>query len=88
MYIYSVIGTDSPLLGPEGYTQIGAIVETPLETFEWIIGHCDPTCQVGPVTKGQVIGKQANHGPVYFGNTPITLEMQKNGDKVQMSECS
>jgi hypothetical protein len=29
MTIYSIIGTDSPLLGPEGYTQVGAIVETP-----------------------------------------------------------
>jgi hypothetical protein len=81
MTIYSIIDQNSPLLGPEGYTQIGAIVETPLETFEWIIGHCDPTCHLGPVAKGTVIGTEANHGPVYYGNTPITLEMQKGGDR-------
>jgi hypothetical protein len=80
MTIYSIIGTDSPLLGPEGYTQVGAIVETPLETFEWIIGHCDPTCQMGAVAKGTPIATEANHGPVYSGNTPITLAMQQAGD--------
>lgn len=82
MTIYSIIGADSPLLGPEGYTQVGAIVETPLETFEWIIGHCDPTCQMGPVKKGTVIATEANHGPVYDGNTPVTLAMQKAGSKL------
>jgi hypothetical protein len=80
MYIYSVIAKDGPLLGPEGYTQVGAIVETPLETFEWITGHCDPTCQIGPVTKGTVIATEANHGPVFVGNTQITLQMQQQGD--------
>lgn len=81
MYAYSVIGKDSPLLGPEGYTQIGAIVETDLETFEWIIGHCDPLCKIGPVKKGDVIGTEANHGPVWDGQTQITLAMQQAGDK-------
>jgi hypothetical protein len=81
MYAYSVIGTDSPLLGPEGYTQVGGIVTTPLETFEWVIGHCDPTIQPGPVTKGQQVATEANHGPVYDGNTLITLAMQKAGDR-------
>ena len=81
MTIYSVIGTDSELIGAEGYTQVGAIVETPLETFEWIIGHCDPTCKMGPVTKGTVIATEANHGPVYDGQTQITLAMQKAGDR-------
>lgn len=84
MTIYSIIGTDSPLLGPEGYTQVGAIVETPLESFEWIIGHCDPlpTLQMGPVAKGAQIATEANHGPVYDGSTPITLAMQKAGSKL------
>lgn len=81
MVIYSIIGTDSQLLGPEGYTQVGAIVETPLETFEWIIGHCDPACKLGPVSKGTVIATEANHGPVYSGSTRITLAMQQQGDK-------
>lgn len=81
MTIYSIIGTDSPLLGPEGYTQVGAIVETPLETFEWIIGHCNPSCQMGPVKKGAVIATEANHGPVFEGQTQITLAMQNAGDK-------
>jgi peptidoglycan hydrolase-like protein with peptidoglycan-binding domain len=36
---------------------------------------------MGPVAKGTVIGTEANHGPVYYGNTPITLEMQKGGDR-------
>lgn len=82
MYVYSVIGTDSPLLGPQGYTQIGAIVETPLETFEFIIGHCDPTVQVGYVKKGDKIGMEANHGPVWDGSTLITLAMQQAGSKL------
>lgn len=81
MYVYSVIGTGSPLLGPEGYTQVGGIVETPLETFEWIIGHCDPTIQPGPVKKGDQLATEANHGPVYDGNTQITLAMQQAGDR-------
>lgn len=81
MNVYSVIGTDSPLLGPQGYTQVGALVETPLETFEWLIGHCDPSCQPGLVKKGEKIATEANHGPVWDGNTPITLEMQRSGDK-------
>jgi hypothetical protein len=83
MTIYSIIGTDSPLIGPEGYTQVGAIVETPLETFEWIIGHCDPlpSLKMQLVPKGTELATEANHGPVYDGNTPITLAMQKNGDR-------
>jgi hypothetical protein len=36
---------------------------------------------MGPVAKGEVIGTEANHGPVYEGNMPITLAMQAVGDK-------
>jgi hypothetical protein len=79
MTIYSILGMDSPLLGPEGYTQIGAIVETALETFEFVIGHCDPICQPGFVKKGTKIATEANHGPVYDGSTAITLAMDRRG---------
>lgn len=81
MYIYSVIDKNSPLLGPEGYTQVGAIVETPLETFEWIIGHCDPVTSPGAVARGTAIATEANHGPVWDAGVQITRAMQAAGDK-------
>lgn len=81
MYVYSVIDKNSPMLGPEGYTQVGGIVNTELETFEFIIGHCDPAVQVGDVKKGQKIATEANHGPVFDGQLQITLAMQRAGDK-------
>lgn len=81
MYVYSVIGPQSPLLGPEGYTQVGGIVETELESFEWIIGHCEPTVSVGYVKKGEKIATEANHGPVWANGKQVTLSMQSQGDK-------
>lgn len=82
MHVYSVITTTSPLLGPEGYTQVGGIVETPLEVFEFIIGHCDPTVQQEVfVHRGDKIATEANHGPVWQDGLQITLAMQKKGDK-------
>jgi hypothetical protein len=82
MRTYNVIKKTDQFLGPQGYTQVAGIVETPLETFEFLIGHCDP--RVGNdilVKEGDLIATEANHGPVWYGSLSITLEMQQAGDK-------
>ncbi len=66
----------------DGYTAIYIFCQNKLETYEYNIGHCSEI-YVKPgdvVKKGQVIGKEGNHGLVYVGDTKITLEMQKSGD--------
>lgn len=82
MLTYNVIKKTDEFLGPQGYTQVAGIVETPLETFEWIIGHCDPLVgNAVHVNAGDVVATEANHGPVWYGSESITLEMQNAGDK-------
>jgi Putative peptidoglycan binding domain len=58
------------------------LCQTTLETFEFQIGHVSEIDVVigQTVKKGDIIGKEGNHGPVFSGLTPITLAMQKAGD--------
>jgi hypothetical protein len=66
----------------DGYTQVAIIVDDGLESFEWVVGHLNPSVLVGTqVKKGDIIGTEANHGPVYSGNIPISVALQKTGDQ-------
>lgn len=65
-----------------GFTGVFMIVDTGVELFEFLVGHCDPTVTVSTqVKKGDQLGTEANHGVVYSGNTLITLAMQAAGDQ-------
>lgn len=67
---------------PAGYTRVDILVDNGIESYEFELGHLNPTIQPGTqVQVGDVIGIEANHGPVYSGNVPITLAMQKAGDQ-------
>jgi hypothetical protein len=79
--VYSLYTIDQP--ANDGYTAIYLICETPLEDFEMCIGHVSHIdVEIGQhVHKGDIIGKEGNHGVVYAGNTLITLAMQKAGDQ-------
>jgi peptidoglycan hydrolase-like protein with peptidoglycan-binding domain len=80
MYIYDVVTVDTA--GPQGYTYVMGLVENGIECFEYQIGHCDPLVTKGTsVKKGDIIGTEANHGPVFSGNRQITLAEQKVGNR-------
>ncbi len=81
-YVYKVLDEQNPSNDGSGFTGVFTIVENELEVFEFLYGHCDPTCSVGQnLALGDVVGTEANHGEVYSGGVRITLEMQKAGDK-------
>lgn len=78
---YKVLTKENPANDGSGFTGVFMIVDTGLECFEWLVGHCDPAVTQGQVVKkGDLIGHEANHGTVYAGNIQITLAMQKAGD--------
>lgn len=78
--VYSLYTPDKP--ASDGFTAIYTLVETPLETFEFCVGHVSQiNVKIGDnITKGQIIGKEGNHGVVYSGGQLITLAMQAAGD--------
>lgn len=66
----------------DGYTCVTLLVDDGIECFEWQVGHLRPCISVGTkVAKGQLIGHEENHGPVYSGNIQITVAMQKADDQ-------
>lgn len=75
-YVYKVLNNKNT------FTGVFLIVDDGVELFEWLEGHCEPTVEVNKIVKkGDVIGKEANHGKVYSGNIEITIAMQLAGDK-------
>ncbi len=79
--VYSLFTPQKP--ASDGFTAIYALVRTPLEVFEWSVGHVSEIdVSIGEtIHKGDVIGKEGNKGTVYSGNIKITLAMQAAGDK-------
>ncbi len=86
-YVYKVLTRENPANDGSGFTGVFTIVDTGVECFEFLYGHCNPSVTVGQIlTKGTVLGTQANNGEVYDGDPHhgfirITLDMQKKGDK-------
>lgn len=86
-YVYKVLTKENPANDGSGFTGVFTIVDNGIETFEFLYGHCNPSVTVGQIlTKGTVIGTEANNGEVYIRQSDgtylrITLEMQKNGDQ-------
>jgi hypothetical protein len=79
-FVYKVFTKERP--ASDGYTAVFMIVDDGIESFEWVVGHCDPAVQAGAtVRKGDLIGYESNHGIVYAGNMRITLAMQAAGDQ-------
>jgi murein DD-endopeptidase MepM/ murein hydrolase activator NlpD len=80
MTVYKVLTVDNPARDGSGFTGVFGIVDDGIESFEFLIGHCNPSVDVGQVVKiGDVIGTEANHGQVYGPNGQVTLAMQKAG---------
>jgi hypothetical protein len=80
--VYKVLTKENPSSDGSGFTGVFMLVDNGLESFEWLVGHCDPTVKVGDqVNVGDVIGTEANHGTVFAGNIQITLAMQAAGDQ-------
>lgn len=80
-YVYKVLTPENPAKDGSGFTGIFIIVDDGIECFEWLVGHCNPTVEVGQhLVKGQVLGTEANHGLVFQNGVQITLAMQKAGD--------
>jgi hypothetical protein len=81
-YVYKVLTKDHPSNDGTGFTGVFTIVEQNGVCFEFLYGHCNPSPDLlgKTITKGTVIGTQANNGEVYSGGVRITLEMQKAGD--------
>lgn len=80
-YVYSLYTPEKP--ASDGFTAIYMLCETPLETYEFCVGHVSEiNVKIGDTVKiGDVIGKEGNHGQVFQGGQQITLAMQKAGDK-------
>lgn len=80
-YVYKVLTKDHPANDGSGFTGIFTIVEQNGVCFEFLYGHCNPFNVLGKtITKGEIIGTEANNGEVYANGVRITLEMQRNGD--------
>lgn len=81
-YVYKVLTKENPANDGSGFTGVFTIVDNGIETFEFLYGHCNPSVKVGQIlTKGTVLGTEANNGEVYQGGVRITLAMQKAGDQ-------
>jgi hypothetical protein len=71
-----------PYTTSDGFTAVNILVDNGIECFEWQIGHLTPCVNEGDaIHKGDVIGYEANHGPVYSGNRLITIAEQKAGNQ-------
>jgi hypothetical protein len=82
MYVYKVLTVNAPSRDGSGFTGVFGIVDDGIELYEYLIGHCDPSVQVGQNIKaGDVVRTEANHGEVFQDGVQITLAMQKAGDK-------
>lgn len=80
-YVYKVLTVENPANDGSGFTGVFTIVEQDGKVFEFLYGHCNPSVVVGSIlTKGSVVGTEANNGEVYSGQERITLAMQKAGD--------
>ena len=79
--VYSMYAPSKP--ASDGYTAIYIIVVTPLELFEFAIGHVSKILvKAGDyISIGQVIAEEGNKGQVYSNGVHITLAMQAAGDK-------
>jgi len=81
-YVYKVLTKERPANDGSGFTGVFTLVENGIETFEFLYGHCNPSVAVGQIlTKGTVIGTEANNGEVYQDGVRITLDMQRSGDQ-------
>lgn len=79
--VYKVLKNPQDAFDGSGYTAVFILVTTPFETFEYSVGHLNPTVIAGQfIKKGDKIGTEANHGEVYAGTEHITLAMQAAGD--------
>ena len=80
-YVYKVLDVNNPANDGSGFTGVFTIVEQDGKCFEFLYGHCNPSVTVGQtITKGTIIGTEANNGEVYSNGVSITLAMQKAGD--------
>lgn len=81
-YVYKVLDKKNPANDGSGFTGVFTIIDNGIEVFEFLYGHCNPSVTVGQIlTKGTVLGTEANNGEVYSGGVRITLDMQKAGDR-------
>ncbi len=80
-YVYKVLTKERPANDGSGFTGVFTIVDNGIEVFEFLYGHCNPSVTIGQIlTKGDIIGTEANNGVVYSNGVRITLEMQRAGD--------
>lgn len=80
-YVYKVLTKERPAADGTGFTGVFTIIDNGIEVFEFLYGHCNPNVSTGQIlTKGTVLGTEANNGEVYSNGVRITLEMQKAGD--------
>lgn len=81
-YVYKVLDANRPARDGSGYYGVFIIVDNGVQLFEYEIGHCIPSVDVGDtIKKGQIIGTEANRGSVWSGGVKITRAMQDAGDK-------
>lgn len=81
-YVYKILTKESPANDGSGFTGVFTIVEQDGKCFEFLYGHCNPQPNLlgTVITKGTIIGTEANNGQVYSGGERITLNMQRAGD--------
>lgn len=81
--VYKIINNSQPANDGTGFWGVFIIVDTGIECFEYLVGHCSEImAKEGDITYvGQSIAKEGNTGKVYSGNEEITVAMKKAGDK-------
>lgn len=78
--VYKVLTPAHPSNDGSGFTGVFGIVDNGIELYELLEGHCDPLVEEDTlITKGFVLGTEANHGTVYAGGVLVTLAEQKAG---------
>ena len=80
MYVYKVLdGVVQKSYDGSGFTGVFGV---DADGNEWLYGHCDTAASEGSwYETTDIIGYEANHGPVYEGGVEITLAEQKAGDQ-------
>lgn len=81
-YVYKVLTKENPSADGSGFTGVFTIVEHNGIVFEFLYGHCNPAPNLlgKIISRGALVGTEANNGEVYSGGVRITLDMQRNGD--------
>lgn len=82
--VVAKIYDNDKFVASDNYTMVSIIVDDGIECFEWQVGHLDVAAGIVAgrhVEKNEIIGFEANHGPVYYNGIRITEAAREAGSQ-------